>query len=675
MLKKRDSDVAERWQLRLALVFCLGAAGCQDLPRDDGQIWSCFGLITEDVAGGAELDSNIYFGGCSPADPGLQIVTYARPTATEDQIIAACDASCSDAFARYWHAHPDVVLPLHCRTAFVSACADPGLGADTTRLAASSNAAFFSGGPADLRSTLTGNITMHIDGAAATVAATGVIDSTFAPCEGAGQSCDIALSRFDAVADQSFPLGGVSVDLAQVQMQGLSLGRQSATEFLVPAGAMNVEGNFSIGSERSSLHASNDQMLKSIGQAQGAFDFDITFGHDERTVRVDMNGSVTGKPPVAAFTPNSGNFECACKNCTAVTLTSTTQDDDLQNLSWFVDGQVAASFDPTLPLQLPVGAHDVRLVATDTRASATSASGRINIVDTTPPVLTLPPNVSIRSCDYPEIGRATAVDACSQAFVTSGDPGDFPVGTTNVTWRAEDEAGNVAQGVQRVTVRAVSDVTCCPAGYNIIRGSGGSDHLTGTPGNDCILGFDGDDVIDGRGGNDYIIAGSGQDRITTGAGDDVILAGDGDDIINAGDGNNRVSGGTGQDKITAGVGSDRLRGGQGDDTMTAGAGDDQAIGGDGQDVINGGAGNDLLEGGLGGDNQILTGGPGNDVLSGGITRDRLQGNDGNDILIGSDGDDLLDGGLGDDVLAGGTGHNQCIGGGGVDQPLRCETFN
>ena len=49
------------------------ATGCQDLPRDDGQIWSCFGLTTEDVAGGAEVDTNLYFGGCSPADPGLQI--------------------------------------------------------------------------------------------------------------------------------------------------------------------------------------------------------------------------------------------------------------------------------------------------------------------------------------------------------------------------------------------------------------------------------------------------------------------------------------------------------------------------------------------------------------------------------------------------------------------------
>jgi Ca2+-binding RTX toxin-like protein len=646
--------------------------GCQELPRDDGQIWSCFGLITEDVAGGAEVDTNLYFGGCSPADPGLQIVTYARPTATEEEIIAACDTGCSDAFSRYWSDHPDVALPLHCRTAFVYACTDPGLGADTSRLPANSNVGFFSGGPADFRSALTGNITLRVDGAEATVAASGVIDSTYAPCEGAGQSCDIVLSRFDAVADENFLLGGVSVELAQVQMQGLSSGRQSAGEFLIPAGAMNVEGNFSINGERSSLHATNDQMLKSIDQPRANYDFDITFGQGERTVRVDMTGSVTGSPPVAGFTPNGGDFECACKNCTTVTLTSTTQDEDLQNLSWVVDDQVAAWFDTTLPLQLPVGAHDVRLVATDTRGSATSASAVVNVVDTTPPVLTLPPNVSLRSCDYPEIGRATAVDACSQAFITNNDPGDFQVGVTNVTWRAEDEAGNFAEGIQRVSVTAVPDVNCCPAGYNIILGSGGSDNLVGTAGNDCILGFDGDDVIDGRGGNDYIVGGSAQDRLKGGAGDDVILGGDGDDIIDGGDGVNRVSGGTGQDNISAGAGVDRLRGGRGDDTIVAGDGDDQVIGGEGQDVITGGPGNDLLEGGLGGDNQKLFGGPGSDLLSGGTTRDRLEGNDGDDVLIGVSGDDVLDGGPGNDVLAAGSGHNQCILGGGIDQPLLCE---
>ena len=72
----------------LSAVALLSITGCANLPRDDGQIWSCFGLVTEDVAGGTQTDTNIYFGGCSPADPGLQVVTYARATATEAEIVA-----------------------------------------------------------------------------------------------------------------------------------------------------------------------------------------------------------------------------------------------------------------------------------------------------------------------------------------------------------------------------------------------------------------------------------------------------------------------------------------------------------------------------------------------------------------------------------------------------------
>lgn len=672
-----QQETCARW---VAIAAFLSVTGCANLPRDDGQIWSCFGLVTEDVAGGVQSDTNIYFGGCSPSDPGMQVVTYARASASEADITAACDASCTSAFSRYWQGHTDVTLPLHCQTLFVSACTDPALGANTAKLAAGKNADFFSGGPADLRTNLSGSINMSIDGSQGTAQATGVVDSTYAPCTGAGQSCDITLSRFDAVANQTFTLGSISVDQAQVQMQGLGLGRQSASEFLIPANALNVEGNFTVNGERSSIHAANDQMVKSIGQRRGDFNFDLNFGTAPRTMRVQMTGTLAGSPPVASFTPPGGSFECTCKNCTTLTLSSTTTDpdNDLQNLSWIVDNQVQSPFDEQLPLQLPIGAHSVKLVASDSRAAATSASASVNVVDTTPPVLTVPPAVTIRSCDYGEIGQATAVDACSQAFVTNNDPGDFGAGVTNVTWRAEDESGNVSSAVQKVTVNQVADVTCCPAGYNIIMGTNLADNLVGTEGNDCILGLDGNDTIDGRGGDDYIVGGNAQDRLTGGAGNDVIIGGEGDDIIDGGDGDDLISGGGGQDVITGGTGNDKIRGGRGDDTIHCGDGDDQVIGGDGQDMIYGEAGNDNLAANAGdirqlqGDGQLIAGGDGNDVLSGGVTQDHLQGGPGNDILIGTDGDDLLEGGTGDDVLAGGKGHNQCIAGGGTDQYIMCE---
>jgi hypothetical protein len=632
--------------------------------------------VTQDVAGGYVADTNLYFGGCSPADPGLQIVTYGRPTATEGEILAQCNASCEASFARYWSGHQqDIALPLHCNTLFVSACSDPALGANTAALPVGVNVGFFSGGPADLRSELSGTVNLNIDGAQASVPAVGVVDQSYGPCEGAGQSCDIVLSRFDVVAAQTFTLGGTSVAQAQVQMQGLATGRKSASEFLIPAGRVEAEANFTIGGVRHAIHTVNDQMVKSIGQQVGDFDFQLNFGQGQRTVQVQVTGDLIGRPPVASFTPAGGSFECVCKNCTTVTLTATTSDpeNDVQNLSWVIDGEVAPPFDIELPLELEVGTHDVRLVATDTRGAASAASATLDVVDTIPPVLTLPPNVTLRSCDYPEIGQATAVDACSQAFVINNDPGDFGAGVTNVTWRAEDEAGNVATGVQTVTVTQVADVDCCPAGNNVILGTNLADELVGTEGNDCILGFDGNDTLDGRGGDDYIVGGNAQDILWGGDGDDTLIGGEGDDTLDGGNGANRVSAGGGQDDIVVGAGNDQLRGGRGDDTIFAGDGDDEVIGGDGQDAIYGGAGNDRLAGGPGDNIQYLYGGSGDDVLSGSVTQDHLQAEEGNDILISADGDDVLDGGPGDDVLAGGKDHNQCIGGGGLDDYISCET--
>ncbi|HET9958111.1 MAG TPA: hypothetical protein VFQ61_26630 [Polyangiaceae bacterium] len=652
------------------LALALGVAACDGLPRDEGQIWTCFGLVHE-TAPGRHEQSPLYYGGCSPDDPGLQFVTYARQAASEAEVIAACDRSCGDAFARYFRTHPEAALPLSCETFFVTPCEDPRLGADLTRLPANLNADYFSGGPADFRTAIAGTLHLNLDGAQASVPGAGVVDVTYAPCQGAGQSCAVDVSRFDAVAAEPFELGGALVTAAQVQMQGRSAGRQSGPEFLLPSGSVRVEGNFTLDGERASVHASNDHDLKSIGSSRGVYDFDVTFGQGARTLRVDMAGSPVGTPPTIRLQPNGGTFECACENCTTVTLQSTATDaeEDIVSASWFVDGVVSELGGDALSLALPVGAHDVKLVAMDGRGAASFASAPLKVVDTTPPTLTAPPNVVLRSCDYPRTGRASAEDVCSTAWVASTDPGDFMPGVTTVTWYAEDEAGNLSRATQRVTVTQVEPSACCPPGYNVIRNTGRGP-IIGTSGNDCIIGSEGDDVIEGRGGEDYIVALGGQDRVSGGPGNDVILGGEGDDTLDGGDDADQISGGGGQDKINAGAGNDQVHGGRGDDVIRGGVGDDELLGGDGQDTLLGEDDDDILVGGLGDDQ--LDGAVGNDQLFGGATQDRLQGGVGGDIIVGDDGDDTLEAGPGSDLLAGGKGHNRCSGD-GSDRFLSCET--
>jgi Ca2+-binding RTX toxin-like protein len=219
------------------------------------------------------------------------------------------------------------------------------------------------------------------------------------------------------------------------------------------------------------------------------------------------------------------------------------------------------------------------------------------------------------------LGPATAVDDCGSVTVTNDAPAKFPLGTTIVTWTAKDPAGNFATKTTVVTTDLGDDVSCCPTGSNIIRGTSNNDTLTGTAGPDCILGFGAQDIIRGNGGND------------------AISGGEGDDEIWGGDGNDWLAGGTGQDKVHGDNGNDTLSGNDGDDWLWGGNNDDRFMGGQGQDHIFGESGNDSLEGGTGDDQ--MDGGPGDDFLRGGADHDRLTGGGGSDQCVQDGGDTLL----------------------------------
>jgi hypothetical protein len=81
--------------------------------------------------------------------------------------------------------------------------------------------------------------------------------------------------------------------------------------------------------------------------------------------------------------------------------------------------------------------------------------------DTTPPILTVPANVTVTTTGCSQIvgetqlGTATATDDCgtpniARTGVPAGD--NFPTGTTVITYVATDGAGNTATGTQTVTV-------------------------------------------------------------------------------------------------------------------------------------------------------------------------------------------------------------------------------
>lgn len=345
-----------------------------------------------------------------------------------------------------------------------------------------------------------------------------------------------------------------------------------------------------------------------------------TLAMGDRSISITAQGITVEHPPTVALSPGSSTIECTSNHASTVAFSAGAADvdGDLDEVFWSRDGVQLPLSGSAVTVPLSIGAHQVTVVARDSRAAAAIDSSQIIVADRTPPVFTsVPPATTISSCANPAIGAATAIDSCGTVVVTNNAPAVFPLGTTVVTWTARDDAGNVATATQVVTAVLGDDASCCPAGSNVMIGTPNNDVLNGTSGVDCIPGRGGQDQISGKAGNDFISGGEGDDQLNGEDGDDLIF------------------------------------GGGGQDTITGGLGNDSAVGDGGDDVIRGGAGNDTLRGSQG--------------------QDRLFGEGGNDALFGDDGDDRLEGGDGNDVLNGGGLHDVCVGGTGANTFLACET--
>ena len=101
--------------------------------------------------------------------------------------------------------------------------------------------AFQAGGPADTRYTMTGSVTISINGVSqGAVPATGIVDGTM-PCA-SNQSCAFTLSRLDVVATAapSFPFNGMDFEKAQFQNQGVITGSKASGSMTIGPTAIRV---------------------------------------------------------------------------------------------------------------------------------------------------------------------------------------------------------------------------------------------------------------------------------------------------------------------------------------------------------------------------------------------------------------------------------------------------
>ena len=108
------------------------------------------------------------------------------------------------------------------------------------------------------------------------------------------------------------------------------------------------------------------------------------------------------------------------------------------------------------PDLFPVGTTVVTWTATDEHGNKTEKTQKVTVVDTTPPELTIPADITGKEASSAagtpvDTGSAHARDIF-KVTVTSDKPSVFPVGTTTVKWTAVDEHGNKTEKTQQVTV-------------------------------------------------------------------------------------------------------------------------------------------------------------------------------------------------------------------------------
>jgi len=192
---------------------------------------------------------------------------------------------------------------------------------------------------------------------------------------------------------------------------------------------------------------------------------------------VSLNISPVGTFALGVTTVSVTATDCA-NNSTSTTTTVTVQDTtapvitppaDITTEATAVQTPVvigtatatdifAVSVTSDAPATFPVGTTVVTWTATDANGNSATATQNVTVVDSTPPTITAPADVTIEATGNPNTPfvltiPATATDLVGVANVSNNAPTSYPLGTTQVTWTATDAAGNAATAVQNVIVQ------------------------------------------------------------------------------------------------------------------------------------------------------------------------------------------------------------------------------
>ena len=180
--------------------------------------------------------------------------------------------------------------------------------------------------------------------------------------------------------------------------------------------------------------------------AEVGLDVTILDGTGQGTI---VNDDSDDTPPVVTV-PADITVEATSAAGAVVNFTATTEDD--------VDGAITPSCDSASGATFPLGYTSVTCTATDAAGNSGSASFAVNVVDTTPPDLTVPANITVEGDTTGganvTLPNATATDIVDSSPAVSCDQatGFFPLGETTVICTATDDEGNSSGASYTVTV-------------------------------------------------------------------------------------------------------------------------------------------------------------------------------------------------------------------------------
>ena len=121
--------------------------------------------------------------------------------------------------------------------------------------------------------------------------------------------------------------------------------------------------------------------------------------------------------------------------------------------------------------EFAVGTHKIIWTADDGNGNTNTAEQTITITDTTKPDITAPENI-IKEATGPTtpvtVGLATATDLVTASVTITRSPTDdaFAVGTHTITWKADDDNGNIITAEQTVTITDITKPVIALLGDN-----------------------------------------------------------------------------------------------------------------------------------------------------------------------------------------------------------------